>query len=32
MSQENVEIVLAVVRDAFNRDPTLEETCWPSSS
>src|SRR2546421_2233661 len=31
MSQENVEVVLAVVRDAFNRDPTLEET-WRDMS
>ena len=26
MSHENVEIVLAVVHDVFNRDPTLDET------
>jgi ketosteroid isomerase-like protein len=31
MSQENVEIVLAAVGDAFNRDPTLEET-WRDMS
>jgi ketosteroid isomerase-like protein len=31
MSQENVEIVLAVVRDVFNRDPILDET-WRDMS
>src|SRR5919204_6144022 len=31
MSQENVEIVLAIVRDVFNRDPTLDET-WRVAS